>query len=286
MSFQVKEKEVIEAVKRDGIAFASVADFFSQEVFDQLQSWVKNRWNDADVQKRFRERGAHLVKNKEGQAMIDGKNYFLIELWNGPHMLDLQHIFTQFSLSCPILRIVSGYLEMFPKFRYWELQATVPNVAGDEGNARASQRWHRDPDDKKMLKMFLYLNDVDEESGPFMYLKGSHSMGRHSRLFPGKPPQGTPKFPKIEDDMLPREDIILATGKSGTLIFADTSGLHKGGLAKSKNRFMYTSAYMSQATVWPIRFTYPDNFTIPNSSETIVRYAIENDPLQKEPVWY
>ena len=284
--FSPKEQKIISAVEHDGIAFAHISDFFEKEVYESLLQFVKKRWQDSDVQEQFRNRGVHLKKSTEGQAMIDGKNYFLMDLWNGPYVLDPRHVFIQFSLSKPILRIVSGYLKLFPKFRYWSLQATVPNIEGDEGNARASQRWHRDPDDKKMLKVFLYLNDVDREAGPFMYVKGTHSIGRHRRLFPGKPPQGTPKLPKIEDSMLPEQDIVIALGKEGTLIFADTSGLHKGGLAESKNRFMYTSAYMSEASVWPIQFKYPPNFVPTVFRESMACYAVENDSLQKEPVWY
>lgn len=284
--FSEKEQEIITTVERDGIAFARASDFFSEEVFKNLEQFVEKRWNDEDVQKKFHDRGRHLSKNIGSQGMIDGKSYFLIELWDGLHALDLRHIFLQFSLSKPILHIVSGYLQMFPKFRYWSLEATVPNIEGDEGIARASQRWHRDPDDKKMLKIFLYLNDVDEEAGPFTYVKGSHSMGRHRFLFPGKPPQGTPKLPKIEDNMLPHEDIVMATGKAGSLIFADTSGLHRGGFAKSKNRFMYTSAYMSEASVWPMRFSYPKDFNSSLITERLARFAVENNPRQKEPKWY
>lgn len=282
--FTAKEQQIISAVERDGIAFAHISDFFDEGVYQSLRQFVAARWRGPNVQEKFRNRGAHLTKNVQGKAMIDGKNYFLIELWNGSHVLDLGHVFIQFSLSKPILTIVSGYLKMYPKFRYFELQATVPSIAGDEGNARASQKWHRDPDDRKLLKVFLYINDVAKDAGPFMYVKGTHSMGRHCRLFPGKT-QGVVVFPKVEDSMLPTEDIVVATGRAGTLIFADTSGLHKGGLAESKNRFMYTSAYMSAASLWPMRYTYPKNFGFSTLKDPLVRYAVDNDPFLKEP-WY
>ena len=41
-----------------------------------------------------------------------------------------------------------------------------------------SQRWHRDFDDSHLLKVFLYLVDVDEQTGPFEFVAGS-ARGRY-----------------------------------------------------------------------------------------------------------
>ena len=44
--------------------------------------------------------------------------------------------------------------------------------------ARDSQLWHRDPaNDEHLLKVFVYLTDVDEGAGPFMYAAGTHPEG-------------------------------------------------------------------------------------------------------------
>ena len=47
-----------------------------------------------------------------------------------------------------------------------------------------SQRWHRDePDDRHILKAFIYLRDVTEGSGPLAYVRGSHrAAGRKAHL--------------------------------------------------------------------------------------------------------
>ena len=49
----------------------------------------------------------------------------------------------------------------------------------------ASQRWHRDPDDDHIVKMFIYLSDVAEEAGPFEYVRDSAAGGRYGDLFRG-----------------------------------------------------------------------------------------------------
>ena len=48
------------------------------------------------------------------------------------------------------------------------------SLAQPEATERvASQLWHRDFDDKHLLKAFLYLRDVDEGAGPFEYISES-----------------------------------------------------------------------------------------------------------------
>ena len=65
------------------------------------------------------------------------------------------------------------------------------------------QEVHRDMDDRKFLVLFIYGSDVVEPSdGPHMYSPGSH--------------RGNGAQP------------VQAFGKAGTLIFADTYGLHMG----------------------------------------------------------
>ena len=52
---------------------------------------------------------------------------------------------------------------------------------------KASQRWHRDFNDRHLLKAFLYLVDVDEETGPFEYVAGSARGGPLRHHWPWRP---------------------------------------------------------------------------------------------------
>ncbi|MGZ3306188.1 MAG: phytanoyl-CoA dioxygenase, partial [Asticcacaulis sp.] len=40
--------------------------------------------------------------------------------------------------------------------------------------AKGAQRFHRDYDCARSFKLFLYLTDVDDDSGPHVYVRGSH----------------------------------------------------------------------------------------------------------------
>lgn len=277
-SFSEEEKNAIRALHEEGIYITHIAKFFSPELFNELRSYVEKRWEEGDVEEWKQKRSSLM----EGDKM-KSKEYFLFNLWKGPHVLELSHPFIRFSVSEPILRVVSGYLNAMPKFRYFSLEATMPMLRGMR--EYASQQWHRDPDDQQLVKVFLYLNDVDENAGPFYYLKYSQRGGKWRHLFPQHPPRGNAKINSDIDSFIPKEDVIQCTGKTGTIIFCDTSGLHKGGYASSGKRFMYTGAYLSNASPWPIRYSYPKGFDM-RSLPAYVRYVLENDPLQKEPKFY
>lgn len=272
------EKSAAESLRDTGLAIAHISDFFPPAVLNELTVYANQRWKNPQVQEKVKQRDMFMMGDKK----ID-KNFFLIELWDGEYVLDLNNSFLKLSLSSPILNVVNSYLEMLAKFRHYRLQVTIPMP--EDMRAYASQQWHRDPEDKKMVRVFLYLNDVDESAGPFTYLRYSHMGGKHRRLFPQHPPRGTYKLPADVDRFIPKDDVKVCTGKAGTIIFCDTSGLHRGGLAKSNKRFMYTNTYTAPASVWPIRYSYPENLETSSLSPTAL-YAIQNDPNQREPKYH
>jgi hypothetical protein len=120
---------------------------------------------------------------------------------------------------------------------------------------RSSQKWHRDYEDLKLLKVFLYLGDVTPESGPLSYVESSQYNGKFGELFPRNFPNGV----VVEDDIINAQfrnnEQKTFTLKDGTLVFADTSGLHKGGHCISEERFLFTFTYTTFAGISPRNFT-------------------------------
>ena len=45
----------------------------------------------------------------------------------------------------------------------------------------SSQRWHRDYNDERLVKVFIYLTDVDEDTGPLEYVPGSTLGGEYAQ---------------------------------------------------------------------------------------------------------
>ena len=270
----------------DGVAVCHMDDLFPPEVFQGLLEMARARWSAPEVASAVRERAAIAASGEKPKGV---RKFFLVDLWDGPRdplggrvLLDPAHPFIRFSLADPILRIVAAYLGMLSKFRFWHLEATIP--AGRVGPL-GSQRWHRDPEDQKLVKVFLYLSDVDDSSGPFTYLAASHASGRWRHLFPLAPPRGSLPMPPDEDRFIPKEGVREFAGRAGTIIFCDTTGLHRGGLARESPRLMYTSVYTSPASPWPIRYAYPSNFNVAWLSP-LARFAVANRPHQRPPKYF
>lgn len=225
------QKRIVSDMRRDGIAVAHLDELFP----------------DAGMLARFQ------TYTKERMAAAETKTHksFLRNLWDAVPVVDVDNPFIPLALGDGVLAVVNEYMQMFSYFFYLTLNVTTPVLAGSE--AVQSQRWHGDPEDKKMCKVFLYLTDVDEGAGPFTYVSGTQYDGRWRHLFRDQPPRGFAPPDRPIEEIVPPSDIKRYTGKAGTIIFCDTSGYHRGGYAIASERIMLTMGYCSQACPFPLR---------------------------------
>jgi hypothetical protein len=101
---------------------------------------------------------------------------------------------------------------------------------------RASWLWHYDNHPREVLKVMIYLTDVDEASAPFEYLRGPD----------GQPAMGEPLAPLYGNSRLPADryehyrasgyEPARVTGPRGTTIIFDDNILHRATLAASADR--------------------------------------------------
>lgn len=101
------------------------------------------------------------------------------------------------------------------------------------GRSESAQLFHFDMDRIKFLKFFFYLTDVDSTNGPHCYVKGSHK-----RLPPSLLREGRRDDEEVFANYK-QSDIIEIVGKRGTIIAADTRGLHKGKELEKNNRLLF-----------------------------------------------
>ncbi|MEK7503308.1 MAG: hypothetical protein AAB556_02610 [Patescibacteria group bacterium] len=181
---------------------------------------------------------------------------FLTYLLDPKPELDFENEIVKIALDPKVLAIVNSYFGMLGKFYYFTLNITHPVPAGTE--AEQSQKWHRDPEDIKMLKMFVYLNDVDDEAGPFIYVPKSNLGNKWNKIFPQRPPIGYYPQERELEKVVPQSDIKKYVGKAGSVIFGDTTGLHKGGYATKKERLMLTIGYAPSSSPLAEQYTYSE----------------------------
>jgi hypothetical protein len=108
----------------------------------------------------------------------------------------------------------------------------------------SSQQWHMDGGDIRQLKLFLYLNDVDEGAGPLTIIpaKESRKVVKKYDYVKGK----------LRDDQVAtcvsRDKWIQLTGSKGTLVVCDTSScFHFGGRARKDERLFLEFHYTTSA---------------------------------------
>lgn len=145
-----------------------------------------------------------------------------------------------------ILKLVSTYLQAPARIQSW--QVTWNNV-GANPDPMNGQLYHRDRDDFRSLRLYMYLNDVADKNGPHFYIKGSHNWKNLINLNTNKAIR-----PCIDDsdhcfmsdekvfkgNEYSKQKEVSITGKSGYCWLEDGGGLHKGSvpLTKGDSRFM------------------------------------------------
>lgn len=164
--------------------------------------------------------GATFVNRRD---RFDERRFDLGHLENG----DESAIYSNFSMheasptlgqliAAEIEPVAKSYLGGRCRFLNSQVWITFPGTTPVENKDFG---WHYDVDDFKFLKLFCYLNDVDETNGPHAIIPASHR-SRHLFRF----------FNRQLDDRSARGfgDPLVLTGPAGTCFFEDTIIYHKG----------------------------------------------------------
>lgn len=249
-------RPIIDRLNENGIVITSVDELFQdRSYFAELDSAVGNL---------LAERRHELEDLKRQAADSDaiGEKTFNVELLGSRVEFDPASIFARFALQETFLNIANSYFGMLVKLRYYNIWQTFATT----GAPRESQLWHFDREDNYILKMFLYLKDVDEGAGPFTYAPKTH---RKVKYWSKQPAYTLEKNVRRSTDeqmsaVIPKENWIKGVGKKGTIIFADTRGFHKGGEARSSDRLMFTMMFTSAASDSKRLLQISDNLPLSN----------------------
>src|SRR5215813_3354281 len=204
------------------------------------------------------------IKAARVRSAVDGtvgEKTFLVELLGVTPVLDRTGIYARFALQPQILKIANAYFGMYARLRYYNIWHTL----AADSRPRESQLWHRDREDRRILKVFVCLSNVTDDAGPFTYAPGTH---RWLREAPAFAMEGDVKRTTDEQmaQVVAPEKWIKGVGPRGTIIFADTSGFHKGGFARRRDRIMYTCMFTSPAS---------------DSKELLTRTRSDNRPVHE-----
>jgi hypothetical protein len=162
-------------------------------------------------------------------------------------------------IETKVLDVVNAYLGLWAKLKKVHLWHTTPSKS--HVSRTGSQVWHRDPEDEKMVTVFLYFTDVDGGAGPLQYIPGTRYDGQYRDLWPNF--GGSVATSKVTEEeiakSIPIDGVHTATCRRGTFLFCDTSGFHRGGFATNKSRLVAHWTYASPASLWPKRFSVAED---------------------------
>jgi hypothetical protein len=198
---------------------------------------------------------------------------YLLKLYPETPLLSLDNPLLQLALKTPVLSVVNSYLDLWGKLRYADYWYTLPPTA----KARVgSQYWHRDRDDRQTVKVYLYFTDVGPGEGAMEYIPESRPGGTYQDLWPWRASDPFP-YPKEGEVELrvPDKDWVNASGPAGTLVFCDTSGLHRGGPSTTGPRRVATWTFVTPSSLFARRFDLREKVKTYESLPEDARFAIQ-----------
>ena len=231
------QRRILADVEAEGYATVEFTELFGVEQWQELEA-MRDRF--------VAETEADLAKGGDNVRVRAGKE-FVVRLHSYGVQLSLDDPWFRTAASHRLLDLANAYLEMWSKLEYVDVWYSVPQPA--DAARISSQRWHRDYNDQHLLKVFLYLVDVDEAMGPFQYVPGSQPGGQYADAWPWEPlGKNYPTEEELEA-IIPSSSVRAFTAPKGTLIFCNTAGFHRGGFSTTSPRVLATATYSSPASL-------------------------------------
>ena len=125
------------------------------------------------------------------------------------------------------------------------------------------QFFHRDIDTLQSLKVFCYLTDVEDGSGPHVFVPDSLSTDKFRK-------KGKQFSDAVVNQFYPVENQIVVKGKRGTVFVANTIALHKGLKPVEKDRILLQFIFSVRRTPFlrpkyiKSKYNFPNNYIFKN----------------------
>ncbi len=217
------QKKIVNELNEKG--FSRVDALFSPEDLKPLESYIADKTSQVSQAKE-----QQLSTHKDFWIRLSDTDF--------TQGMTTQHPLVQLSIKPSVLQTIGAYLKSAPYLEYILLTYSLPSVQP----YKASQLWHHDHDNDRMLKLFFYLTDVEDVAdGPFTLLPKEAN-----RVIPNS---FIPKH--LSDELVnsyyPLSKSVQIKGKKFAAFVVDTSVCYHMGsrVAEGHARLMSTSLYVS-----------------------------------------
>jgi hypothetical protein len=154
--------------------------------------------------------------------------------------------FANWATDRRLLELIEHYIGLPVKFQGVHLRRDFANE-----KPVTTEFWHRDDEDRRVIKVFVYLTDVGEENGPFEYIPRDRvsrfQAWRIQLRVLARRTQGQLGIDDAEmETLVPRSAWKACPCSAGTVVIADTVAVFHHGKSRQKDRsalfFVYTAA--------------------------------------------
>src|SRR2546427_5306683 len=159
------QRRVVDEMWKRGVAFVQHDELgMPPEVWTRLRALVEQfAMSDKGLE------GIRRVPEEFARGKLPFDGYMVKLNPEGP-TLAADHPLLGTGLDPSMLDVVNSYLGLWAKLIYTDVWHGIPI---DLGRRIGSQNWHRDPEDKTLVKIYMYFSDVDATAGPLEYVPGS-----------------------------------------------------------------------------------------------------------------
>ncbi len=210
--YHVFDTKISEQIVNDILNFSLNVEC---DVYDDNGELVKKKFKSRDeiISSKYEIPVNRILENKQVRQIIN--DYGFLKIAN-------LYFKTQ-----PILSDVSMW---WSPVRNYETNENI------EKKNRSAQMFHFDLDRICWLKLFIYLTDTDETSGPHEYIEKSHKVGSKPKDLLSK------GYNRISENIIKQHysssNIKKICGSKGTMFIGDTSCYHRGQPPKENDRLM------------------------------------------------
>lgn len=170
---------------------------------------------------------------------------------NSETLNDFHYNILKIGLKEEFIDFAIKYLGIYPFLGRFYCWYDFPNHQYEQ--PVSTQCWHKDSDDIRFFKIFIYLNKIESDNGPFSFVKKTHLNNvDENKIRHLKKTTKFNSFKTLSDqdilNLFPKENVTECIGDFSTTIFADTSGYHKGKTLEKNKRLMLVYEYFSETS--------------------------------------
>jgi hypothetical protein len=216
------DQAIVTHLVQDGICVTSLADLGLPQTAEFWQAATQ-------LMQRMPDRPAAPADDNPWDVAHHAINFHTIDLVEqAPELY-------QFGLQQRLLRIIESYLAAPIYYLSADLRRDLAN-----DREVGSRTWHRDREDRRMVKIIIYLNDVSDDGGAFEYIPERQSLswwrlGRQAIL-----------SSEALAQQIPRDRWQRCPGAAGTVILVDVARLLHHGTVPLRDRFALFYNYTSR----------------------------------------